>query len=309
MKALVFGEILYDVYNGNAIIGGAPFNYALQLSRLNRDEQSVAMITALGNDDFGRNAIEFVKKEGIDTSLLQIKDSFETGRATVFLDENTKVPDYIIHENVAWDNIEYTSEIAEALANNCYDIFYCNILALRSDSSFAAFQKVIQTIAPRFRVFDITIRKSFYTKEKIKAVLDYINILKVNDDELEVLRELFYPNVETSVKESNRIILMESLSRDFGLEYIFITLGKSGACLLCDNGYFFEASNDVTVVDTVGAGDSFCAALSYALYRNIDEARVLKFALSVAEQMVQVEGGTGVYDTMAVIESVLGVQA
>lgn len=304
MKALIFGEILYDVYNSDAIIGGAPLNYALQLKRLNKlsvEGKSVAIITALGNDDFGKSAIDFVQKEGIDTALIQVKDKFETGRATVFLDEKTKVPDYIIHENVAWDNIEYSDEISHALASNQYDIFYCNILALRSEQSLDTFKKVIETIKPKLRVFDITIRKSFYTKEKIQMVLDYINVLKVNDDELEVLRELFYPSIETSTTETDRKTLMESLMRDFELEYIFLTLGKSGASLLCANGYFFEPSNDVVVVDTVGAGDSFCAALSYGLYKNIDEAKVLKLALQVAEQMVQVRGGTGVYDVASVL--------
>ncbi len=305
MKALVFGEILYDVYEDNAIIGGAPFNFTLQLSRLLRKDNSVAIISALGNDDFGSRAIEFAKNENIDTSFIQIKDNFETGKATVFLDEKTKVPDYIIHENVAWDNVEYTDELANALSSNNYDVFYCNILGIRNDVSYNTFKSVIKTIKPKLRVFDITVRKHFYTKEKIQTVLEYINILKVNDDEIEVLRQLFYPNIDASDTK----LIMESLKSDFEIEFIFLTLGKKGACLLSNNDYYFEQSNDVKVVDTVGAGDSFTAALSYALYKNTSEEKALRLASQVAEQMIQVSGGTGVYDVDKVIESVLGVQA
>ena len=70
MKVLVFGEILYDVYNGNAIIGGAPFNYSLQLSRIARLAKSVSVISSVGKDDFGNEAIAFAQKELIDTSLI-----------------------------------------------------------------------------------------------------------------------------------------------------------------------------------------------------------------------------------------------
>ena len=305
MKVLVFGEILYDVYNGNAIIGGAPFNYSLQLSRIARLAKSVSVISSVGKDDFGNEAIAFAQKELIDTSLIQRHDKFETGKATVFLDEKTKVPDYIIHENVAWDNIEYTDDINTAIEKNSYDMIYCNILCLRNECSYNTFKKIMGKINPKIRVFDITIRKDYYTKDKIEKVLSYINVLKINDDELECIKNLFYPDINIE----NSKLLMEKIRTDFDIPYIFLTLGKKGACLLSDNGFFEEPSNDVKVVDTVGAGDSFTAALSYALYKGIDEQKTLKFALAVAEEMIQVSGGTGTYDVDAVIENVLDVQA
>jgi len=303
MKALVFGEILYDVYKEKAIIGGAPFNYSLQLSRIIRAQKSVSIISSVGKDDFGNAAILFSQKEGIDTSLIQRHDTLKTGIATVFLDEKTKIPNYIIHENIAWDNIEYSNEIDNAIKKNDYDIIYCNILSLRKPYSYNTFKKIIKTIKPKIRVFDVTIRKNYYTKDKLQMILDYINVLKMNDDELYSIKALFYPEIE------NTRMLMEKIREDFDIPYIFLTLGKHGACLLSDNGFFEEPSNDVNVVDTVGAGDSFTAALSYALYKGTDDKKVLSFASAVAEEMIQVRGGTGSYDVDAVIESVLGVGA
>ena len=93
---LTFGEILYDIYDNTSVIGGAPFNYSLQLSRLIEHNDKLRFITALGNDDYSKKAIDFINNENIDKSLMQILDNYETGKAIVFLNEN-KVPDYIIH--------------------------------------------------------------------------------------------------------------------------------------------------------------------------------------------------------------------
>ena len=110
---LVFGEILYDIYDDVAVIGGAPFNYSVQLSRLISKNDNLKFITALGKDDFSKDAFKFIENENIDSSLMQVLDNYETGKATVFMNEN-KIPDYIIHENVAWDNIEFNSDIEKS---------------------------------------------------------------------------------------------------------------------------------------------------------------------------------------------------
>ena len=134
LNILTFGELLYDVYDNVSVIGGAPFNYSLQLSRLLSKDDKLKFITALGNDDYSKDALTFIDNENIDKSLIQTLKDYETGKATVFLNEK-KVPDYIIHENSAWDNIEYNSNIENALKDN-YDLFYFNILSQRNEKSY-----------------------------------------------------------------------------------------------------------------------------------------------------------------------------
>ena len=290
---LSFGELLYDVYDNLAVIGGAPFNYSLQLSRLIESNDRLKFITALGSDNYSKDALKFIDNENMDSSLIQILDNYETGKATVFLNEN-KVPDYIIHENVAWDNIEYSAYIDNALKED-YDMFYFNILSQRNKKSYDTLKQIIKNIKAKYRVCDVTFRKNYYTKDKIKEALEFINILKINDDELAVIKELFFP----SLKNDNETLL-KAINNDFNIDYIFLTLGKDGASVFYNNEYIFNPSNKVNVVDTVGAGDSFCAALSYAVLKNLDINNILKFASSVSEEMVQVKGGTAKYDVKAV---------
>ena len=289
LNILTFGELLYDVYDTASVIGGAPFNYSLQLSRLLNKDDKLKFITALGNDDYSKDALSFIDNENIDKSLIQTLKDYETGKATVFLNEK-KVPDYIIHENAAWDNIEYSNNIENALKEN-YDLFYFNILSQRNEKSYNTLKNIFKNINAKYKVCDVTFRKNYYTKEKIKESLEFINILKINDDELAVIKELFYHSMP-----NDNEVLLKAIDKDFNIDYIFLTLGASGASVLYNNEYIFNPSNKVNVIDTVGAGDSFCAALSYAILRGVDINNVLKFASSVSEEMVQVKGGTARYD-------------
>ena len=286
---LSFGELLYDVYDNVSVIGGAPFNYSIQLSRLMGHDDRLRFITALGNDDYSKDALSFINNENIDKSLIQILDNYETGKATVFLNEK-KVPDYIIHENAAWDNIEYNKDIENALNENYY-LFYFNILSQRNEKSYTTLKKIFQNIKSKYKVCDVTFRKNYYTKEKIKESLEFVNILKINDDELAVIKGLFYPSLE-----NDNETLLKAINKDFNIDYIFLTLGSKGASVFYNNEYIFKPSNKVNVIDTVGAGDSFCAALSYAILRNLDIKNVLEFASDVSEEMIQVKGGTAKYD-------------
>ncbi|TXJ54328.1 carbohydrate kinase [Brachyspira aalborgi] len=292
---LVFGEILYDIYDDVAVIGGAPFNYSVQLSRLISKNDNLKFITALGKDDFSKDAFKFIENENIDSSLMQVLDNYETGKATVFMNEN-KIPDYIIHENVAWDNIEFNSDIEKALKEK-YDLFYFNILSCRSEKSYNTLKNIFKNIDSKYKVCDVTFRKNYYTKEKIKEALEFINILKINDDELAIIKSLFYPNLQ-----NDNEILLKNLNKDFNIDYIFLTLGKSGASSFYNNQYIFKPSNKIKVVDTVGAGDSFCAALSYAILKKLDIKKVLDFASAVSEEMIQVKGGTAKYNIKALKE-------
>lgn len=292
---LVFGELLYDIYDDVAVIGGAPFNYSVQLSRLISKNDNLKFITALGKDDFSKDTFKFIENENIDSSLMQVLDNYETGKATVFMNEN-KIPDYIIHENVAWDNIEFNSDIEKSLKEK-YDLFYFNILSCRSEKSYNTLKNIFKNIDSKYKVCDVTFRKNYYTKEKIKEALEFINILKINDDELAIIKSLFYPNLQ-----NDNEILLKNLNKDFNIDYIFLTLGKSGASSFYNNQYIFKPSNKIKVVDTVGAGDSFCAALSYAILKKLDIKKVLDFASAVSEEMIQVKGGTAKYNIKALKE-------
>ena len=107
--------------------------------------------------------------------------------------------------------------------------------------------------------------------------------------------------MKIDLKKDNEILL-RNLNTDFNIDYIFLTLGKDGAASFYNDKYIFKPSNKIKVVDTVGAGDSFCAALSYAILKKADIKKVLDFASAVSEEMIQVKGGTAKYNVNAIKE-------
>ncbi|TKX31659.1 carbohydrate kinase family protein [Campylobacter aviculae] len=290
MKVLVFGEILYDVYGDKYSIGGGPFNFAIWLSRMIGKKEALTMISALGNDELGLKALEFAKKEQINTSCIELSSKFPTSKALVFLNED-KIPDYIIEEGIAWDNIIFNEQISKSLDFD-YDIFYFNLLAQRFDASANTLKKIMDKVKAKFKVFDMTLRKNYFTKEKLSDALNFINVLKVNEEELELVKKLFYPDFKSDIKQ-----ILTLIQKDFNIPYIFLTLGEKGSCLQSLNGFFTkDARKDIKIVDTVGAGDSFCAALSYALVKNLKEEEILSFATEIAENVIQLQGGTTFFD-------------
>ena len=90
MIALSFGEILWDVYPDKKFLGGAPLNFA---AHLKKHGENVYMMSALGNDELGKEAIKRIEDWIINTSYILSLDDKPTGSCMVALDEN-KVPSY-----------------------------------------------------------------------------------------------------------------------------------------------------------------------------------------------------------------------
>ena len=123
MKALIFGEVIWDVYPDKSVIGGAPFNFAAHMSHLGVESY---LITGVGNDELGKNAVCEMKKHGVKTDFVQ-NNNFDTGMCTVTLDEN-KVPSYYVHLNTAYDNIVVDDDVINKIKELDADVFYFNTL-------------------------------------------------------------------------------------------------------------------------------------------------------------------------------------
>ncbi|HCL89788.1 MAG TPA: carbohydrate kinase, partial [Candidatus Atribacteria bacterium] len=110
MKALLFGEILWDIIDGKSYIGGAPFNLAAHLTKMGLKS---TLISSVGKDALGRKALKEVEKRSIDSTYIRIHPHLPTGIVEVSLDERGH-PTYLIKENVAWDNIALDQDLADS---------------------------------------------------------------------------------------------------------------------------------------------------------------------------------------------------
>lgn len=280
------GEVLWDLLLTGPQLGGAPANFAYHAHALGAHTK---IITRVGNDDYGREIIRRFREMDLPDETVQIDDATPTGTAKVAL-SGDGLAHFTIQENVAWDCLAATPEAIAAAS--AADAICFGSLAQRSKSSRSTIQQLVAaTPVDTLRVFDINLRQRFYSRAVIEKSLHLANVLKLNDDELPTLASMFSLTGSTEH-------YIESLAQQFSLNLIALTRGANGSLLYEKNGdearWSDCPSRPVMVVDTVGAGDSFTAALVLGLLRQMDLDEINDIANEVARYVCSQAGATPV---------------
>jgi fructokinase len=277
------GELLWDLLPQGKQLGGAPCNFSFHASQAGCEAY---VVSAVGNDDQGKELIEAVNSMGLSNQYIQT-NSYTTGYVSVKLNEWGH-PDYTIHENVAWDFIEW-NEMLTGLAGRT-DAVCFGSLAQRNALSGSSLLRFLDALPDHcLKVFDINLRQKFYTDEIIRRSLEFADILKLNDDELPVVASLY----SLGGKPENQL---KKLREETGLKIIALTMGEKGSILLDKDECSFVESKKVKIVDTVGAGDSFTAILIAGILNEIPLKEVHKKATEVAAFVCTCQGATPFID-------------
>jgi len=284
------GEILWDVFPEGPRFGGAPSNFACSIAELGQPLVGVHIVSAVGNDDLGRNAIAALQSHHVQVGNVQLKE-FATGRVDVTLDASG-VASYRFSEDIAWDHLSWTSELAE-LAANCSAVCF-GTLAQRSERSRQTIQRfVAETPENAFRVLDINLRSPYFDDGVIQESLQLANVLKLNDDELPQVAAAC--GIQVSEKQDDEAclrFLMAQLRRMFSLQLVAVTRGPRGATLLSADETSEHPGEAVAVADTVGAGDAFTAAMTLGLLRGDPIEKINARSVAVAGFACTQHGGT-----------------
>lgn len=276
MKILSFGEILWDVFPAEKKIGGAPFNFAAHASKLGAESY---LVSAVGADENGKDAIEQAKRFGIRTDYISVDRKYPTGVCNVTLSDG--IPSYSLAENTAYDHIP------DFCPNGKFDAVYMGTLAMRAPDSRRSFDKLIRYTDTKEVLFDVNFRANFYSRDIVSILMNKATILKMSDEEMP-----FFGNRGTV----NTVL---ELSKKYPkLKYICITLGKDGAmvydcrkrALLCSDKPKGKA------VSTVGAGDSFAACFLVSLLSGFDIGKCLDRAVALSDYVVTQLGAVPEYD-------------
>jgi len=264
---LGIGELLWDILPEGARLGGAPSNFTVMAGRLGNH---AAILSRIGRDDLGRQAIDRLNPMPVDTSCLEVDLVHETGQVTVDFVEGQ--PHYTIHQPSAWDFLELSDEwvrVAERADAICF-----GSLAQRSRESRQTIQTLAaQTSAACIRVFDVNLRPPFYSGEVIQESLELATVLKLSDEELpQVLNLLGLPADDEPEKERLRLGADRILGEFPTLEMVAVTRGAQGSLLVRREEWREHPGFPVKVVDRIGAGDAFTAALTHYMLRGADLA-------------------------------------
>ena len=270
------GEILWDVFPERKVLGGAPANFAYHVSQFGFNGYAVS---AIGNDLLGKEILKSLEEKELNYLIEQT--DFPTGTVKVQLD-GRGIPTYEITENVAWDNIPFTTRL-ENLAKNTTTVCFGS-LAQRNEVSRATIHKFLDLMpADSLKVFDINLRLKYFSKDIITTSLNKASALKINDEEIVKIAEIF------ELKGTDEELCQQLLDK-YKLKFLILTKGTRGSYVLTPYEKSFLATPKVTIADTVGAGDSFTAAFvaSYLNGRSIAQSHQL--AVEVSAYVCQQHG-------------------
>jgi fructokinase len=274
------GEALFDCLPDGRKLGGAPANFAYHVSQFGLNG---CAISAIGDDELGEEIVETFEKVALNHILPVVEQP--TGTVKVTLDSKG-IPQYDICLGVAWDNIPLTDDMLNVA---CHAQAICfGSLAQRSQTSRKTIHAFLDK-APQdaLRVFDINLRQNWFTAEIIAESLNRANVLKINDEELDVVATMLLgvPSVPGKLiaedPEKTRLVCRDLIAK-YDLKMLILTCGAIGSYVFTDTDESYVATPKVKVADTVGAGDSFTATFvaQILLGKSIREAHERAVAVS-----------------------------
>lgn len=271
------GEILWDVFPHGKVMGGAPANFAYHVSQFGFNGYAVS---AIGNDELGNEIIENLN--GNNLKFLIELTPFATGTVQVKVDTKG-IPQYEISENVAWDNIPFSAEM-EALALKTKTICFGSLAQRNSISQLTIDRFLSYMSADALKIFDINLRQHFYSRELIEKSLTLCNVLKINDDEVVIVGQLF------ELGDKSEMEICKYLLHTYNINMVVLTKGVLGSYIITPSESSFKPTPLVTVADTVGAGDSFTAAFVAAILKGKSISDAHQLAVDVSAYVCSQHG-------------------
>jgi fructokinase len=286
IKTLTFGEALFDIIKGSAHLGGAPFNLAAHLAKLGAKP---AVITAVGRDELGKIILLRAEELGIDTTYILVDERRPTGTVTVKLEEEG-IPVFTINKGVAWDAIAPDEQKFKALSREEWDVFCFGTLAQRTEENRRTLKRLFSEIKANHYFYDINLRAGFYTKEWILSSLEHCSILKMNEEEAEIVSSFLFNKIH-SLKTLCRLLINKYPE----ISVICITKGPKGAAVYHERVYEEIKTTPVKVADTVGAGDAFSAGFLFIYLLGYSVSKAALFACILGTYVASKPGSVPEY--------------
>ena len=277
---LCFGEILWDILPDRKVPGGAPMNVALHLQKLGLP---VKFVSRIGQDEWGGQLVHYLDSVGFRDHYLQRDTDYPTSWAEVDMSDPIEVrynfPD------CAWDYIQMDGPLKEFIAGT--NIVVYGSLVARKQRSYATLMELLGEAG--YKVFDVNLRKPNYSQKLIGELLNKADLVKMNEEELQIIKSWFF-------HRTHEDHLLAEISRVFACRAIAVSRGDGGAFLYYEDSSYEHPGYSANVVDTIGAGDAFLAALLFGWLSGKTPEQMLAFSCATGAYMVTKSGATPDYD-------------
>jgi fructokinase len=280
-RFVAFGEVLWDLLPSGRVLGGAPFNFASRVASIG--DRGI-MISRVGDDELGREAVAAMRGLGMDVRCIQRDRRRPTGTVPVSLDA-AGTPVFTIIQNVAYDAIEDAAGAKAAVAGA--DCFCFGTLIQRSPVSARTLGRLLGRFRGRLRMLDLNLRRDCWTTGSVKSSIERADVLKLNDTEAATIAPL-YGLESLPLPEFPAALLAKTR-----LSHVVVTLGPHGAFAVSRADAVFDPAFAVDVVDTVGSGDAFTAGFAHGLLAGWPLARAVRYGNALGACVAGQRGATG----------------
>jgi fructokinase len=266
-RVIGIGELLWDLFPDGPRLGGAPFNVVANLRRLGHD---AAFVTAVGDDDLGRDALASADELGVDATFVAVSLDLPTGTVRVTPDP---VADhrFEIGSPAAYESVGDVEALAARIEAWGPDALVFGTLAQRFEGVRALTGRIAAMGRVTHRLYDVNLRDGCWSPGLVLDRLPLATIVKANETEAATLASIVGCGVDPGD-------LGARLAADHGVRMLCVSRGAAGAALWVDGSVLSVPGTPVEVADTVGAGDAFAAGLLHGVLTGLPPHHALAFA-------------------------------
>lgn len=291
IKGRVSAELVSYTSNPGVIeisMGGVARNIAENLARLS---VPVSLITAVGEDEYGKKLIDDAKSVGINTDYILTLPDVPSSMYLAIIDEKGDLAIGLSQMDVLdYITPEYLSHCLGNLGHVGMFVLDADIPSLTIEYilEYAQTRKIPVCIEP------VSVAKA----KKVISLLDRVTLITPNKEEAETLVGVTIKDKASLVEAGERLLTK-------GVCVALISLGKDGAYLASRDESFFLPSMATKIVDSTGAGDAMVAGMIYGLLNNFPYRQTVIIGLAAAALTLKSEKTVSPKMSFSVIEKFL----
>jgi len=309
------GAAFNDIKGFDAFVGGSPLNIAVACARLG---VKASLLTAVGNDKVGEFILDFLNKEGVNTSCIPVKAKARSSAVVLGIEPPNKFPLVYYRDNAADSQVNIDDVLNARIED--HKILLINGTALNMEPSrsatFCATEIAIKNNVEvvldldfradqwhDYRAFGLTVRAilpnvkiAMGTEEEIlAATLSETSQVSIKDQQISA------PEIKGDIDHSISQLL------DLGVEILLVKRGEKGVSIY-KNDYSREdvPGFPVKVLNVLGAGDAFAGGFLYGLLQSWDLYKSCRMGNASGAQVVTKKGCANfmptIEESMAFIE-------
>jgi len=240
--------------------GGKGANQAVAAARLGAD---VSFVGRVGDDVFGRDALDHLQAEQIDVRFVTSDDDRPSGVALIFVDDSGE------------NSIAVAPGANDALSTD--DVERAGSAIQASEVLLAQLEVPVKIVTRAAEIADehgtLVVLNPAPAQDLPSDLYEYVSVMTPNESEAGELTEVAVEGPDTAERAAKTLL-------NRGVEHVVVTLGPDGALMVSSSEVQHVPGYDVEATDTTAAGDAFNGALCCAL----SEGRPLPDAVAFANR-------------------------